>query len=125
VIATALTCDTQANKVSHHGGKSGFPAQSFSLALSLSCGVMTPRTDEGSAMLTSYQNAKIAELTGLGWVQDGRQNLPGPGRAPMRYIFVFSNKLGMLAYVYPSTTEVIAHQAKPVDRLSLAFEALQ
>jgi hypothetical protein len=76
-------------------------------------------------MLTSYQNTKCAELTRLGWKQDGRQNLPGPGRAPMRYILIFSNKLGMLAYVYPSGTEVIAHQAKPVDRLSLAFEALQ
>lgn len=76
-------------------------------------------------MLTNYQNCKSAELTGLGWAQDGRQNLPGPGRAPMRYILVFSNKLGMLAYVYPSTTEVIAPQAKPVDHLSLAFEALQ
>lgn len=76
-------------------------------------------------MLTSYQMSKIKELSGLGWTQDGRKNLPGPGRAPMRYILVFSNKLGMQAYVYPSNTEVFAKEVSPADRLFLAFEALQ
>lgn len=75
-------------------------------------------------MLTNYQITKAEELTGLGWSQNDRRNLPGPGRAPMRYILIFSNKLGMQAYVYPSRIEHIGVDATPVDRLSMAAASL-
>ncbi|MEW5511910.1 hypothetical protein ABGT16_04755 [Pseudomonas asiatica] len=76
-------------------------------------------------MLTSYQHAKSDELCRLGWTEDGRQNLPGPGRAPMRYIVVFSNQSGMRAFVYPASTEVHVVEEKPASRLALAFSEMQ
>jgi hypothetical protein len=58
-------------------------------------------------MATRYQENKIAELKRLGWIDAGRQNLPGAGRAPMEYIYVFTSNAGLRAYVYPSQMEYI------------------
>lgn len=76
-------------------------------------------------MRTSYQDAKTAELKRLGWTEDGRQNLPGPGRSPMRYILVFTNSIGMRAYVYPAHIDYIADQAKPEGKLALSFATME
>jgi hypothetical protein len=76
-------------------------------------------------MLTTYQHANCDELRRLGWTQDGTQNLPSPGRAPMRYIVVFSNQSGMKAFVYPASTEVHVVEDKPASRLALAFSEMQ
>ncbi|WP_219096220.1 hypothetical protein [Pseudomonas sp. UMAB-40] len=75
-------------------------------------------------MATSYQTNKLAEMKRLGWADAGRQNLPGPGRAPMEYIYVLTSTAGLRAFIYPSQTEYVVLQVQPIDNLKLAFEAL-
>lgn len=75
-------------------------------------------------MATIYQERKIAEMKRLGWMDSGRKNLPGAGRAPMEYIYELANSTGLRAFVYPSHTDYLALEVRPVDMLKVAFEEL-